>query len=115
MSYDGTHMETLPQSTIDNMYGLLSYELADRVRNIKLINSLQKSLLALTDEARSAMIQSIKGYLKNEVNNKDMTNVNDLASMTLLFNTYGSDNFWETFYMNDSKNSMVPKIVHFIG
>jgi len=115
MSYDGTHMETLPNEAINNMYNLISYELTDRVRQIKLINVLQNKLMALTEDARAAMIQCIKGYLKNEVNNLNNMNTNDLSSMTLLFNTYGSDDFWSTFYSNHSKNSMVAKIVHFVG
>jgi hypothetical protein len=114
MSYDGTRMETLPQSTVDNMYNLNSYELAERVRQIKSVQLLQKELEALTNEARDAMLHSIKGYLRNEVNNKDMPNPGDLTAMSLFFSTYGSDNFWKDFYTNHSKNSLVPKILHFI-
>jgi len=109
-SYDGT----CSQTTIDNMYNLVSCELAERVRQIKLIHLIQKTLSDLTYDAHYAMIVSIKLFLKNEQDNRLITNINDLESITTFFNQYGSEHFWANFYSKHASNPMIQKILDFI-
>ena len=109
--YDGVQPQT--KSDSENNYGPVYLQLAKNIRQIKSIQSIQKSLMAMTNEALPSMVETIKLYLKNEVKNKN-NKLEDLLAITELFNTYGSDNFWWNFYAHHLDNSMIEMVVRFI-
>ena len=111
--YDGVQPQTNCY-TGECAYTSIKADLYRYVRQIKSIQSIQKTLMAMTDEARPSMIETIKLYLKNEVQNKN-NKLDDLLAMASFFDTYGSENFWWTFYASHLNNSMIEKIVQFIG
>ena len=110
--YDGIQPQT--NYTGECSYSSIKADLYRYVRQIKLIQTIQRSLMAMTDEARPSMIETIKLYLKNEVQNKN-NKLDELLAMTSFFDTYGSENFWWNFYAHYLNNSMIEKIVQFIS
>ena len=109
--YTVTHISVMDRA---ELYSSKKAQLNKCVSQIKVLNTLETKIMSLTPDARHVMFGLVKKFIKNELIN--MPDDKELTSMKEFFNQYNKfDNVWYVLYKEHSDNSMIQKIVDFLG